>query len=132
MPGGQHGDNDEVTGGVGDSASRVALGKDIQQMIVALDGNTSRADGETLRKVLAIVLGDGLSWDGVMQDLRRIRELVANLTGEVQTLKQEVRALQVEIDERRETSHEMLWTLRIVLAVVSVLALAYMWGAFGG
>jgi len=121
---------DGVSGEVGDRASRVALGKDIQQMIVALNDSGIRPESDTWHKLIEIVLGDGVKWNGVMQELERLDQRLINLTTEVTTLKTEVKTLRNEMDQRKETSREMLWMLRLVLAGVSVLAVAYVWGAF--
>ena len=134
---------DGTIGEVGESASRVALGKDIQQMIVALGESGERVDNDALSKVLRIVLGDGVKWNGVMQELERLGESVKSLTDKmialeeklttkVTTLEKTVNLLQSEMHERRETSAEMLWMMRVILGVVTVLAIAYLRQWFGG
>lgn len=117
---------DGATGDIGDRASRIALGKDIQQMIVAL-GEGGGRDSDALNKVLRIVLGDGLQWDGVMQELKRLNERILSLTTEVQTLKQEVKTMKSELEERRETSAQMLLLLWVVLGMVALIAAVYLW-----
>lgn len=118
--------SDGAIGDIGDKASRIALGKDIQQMIVAL-GEGGGRDSDALNKVLRIVLGDGLQWDGVMQELRRLNGQILSLTTEVQTLKQEVKIMKSELEERRETSAQMLLMLRVVLGLVALIAVVYIW-----
>lgn len=115
-----------VTGELGDNVDRVALGKGIQQMIVAL-GDAGRLDTETLHKVFEIVLGDGVQWDGVMQDLKRLRGSVEQLANKVSTLETKVNTLQTEMHNRRETSNEILWTLRITLGLVVAIVAVYIW-----
>jgi hypothetical protein len=122
---------DGVKGDVGQHADRVALGKDIHQMIVSLGESGFRADADTWRKLMDIVLGDGVAWDGVMQDLRRLRESVQSLTNKVATLEQKVSDLKAEMDERHETSNQMIWMLRLVLALVVVMAAVYVSQAWG-
>ena len=117
---------DLVIGELGDNVDRVALGKGIQQMIVAL-GDAGRLDTETLRKVFEIVLGDGVQWDGVMQDLKRLRGSVEQLANKVSTLETKVNTLQTEMHNRRETSAEILWTLRITLGLVVAIVAVYIW-----
>ena len=118
-------DGDLISGDLGQGVDRAAVGKGIQQMIVALD--TAGMNTDALRRVLDIVLGDGVMWDGVMKELERLRTGMQNLTTEMQTLKQEVRVLQSEMYARRETTVEMLWMLRIVLLIVVAIAAVYGW-----
>lgn len=120
--------SDGAIGDIGDKASRIALGKDIQQMIVAL-GEGGGRDSDALNKVLRIVLGDGLQWDGVMQELRRLNGQILSLTTEVQTWQQEVKIMKSELEERRETSAQMLLMLRVVLGLVALIAIVYIWQA---
>lgn len=122
---------DGVKGDVGQHADRVALGKDIHQMIVSLGESGFRADAETWRKLIDIVMGDGIAWDGVMQDLRRLRDSVQTLTNRVATLEQKVSDLKIEMDERHETSNQMIWMLRLVLALAAVMSATYLLQAWG-
>ncbi len=131
--------SDGAIGDIGDRASRIALGKDIQQMIVALDGVGGR-DGDALSRVLRIVLGDGVKWNGVMQELERLGETVKNLTdkmialeekltNKVATLEKTVNSLQSDMHDRKETSQKMLWMLSAVLTLVIAIAVVYIWQA---
>ncbi len=131
--------SDGAIGDIGDRASRIALGKVIQQMIVALDGVGGR-DGDALSRVLRIVLGDGVKWNGVMQELERLGETVKNLTdkmialeekltNKVATLEKTVNSLQSDMHDRKETSQKMLWMLSAVLTLVIAIAVVYIWQA---
>lgn len=118
--------DDLISGDLGSGVDRAAVGKGIQQMIVAL-GDAGQLNSDMLRKVLDIVLGDGILWDGVMKELERLRAGMQTLTAEMQTLKTEVKTLQTEMHERRETSAEILWTLRITLGLIVVFLAVYVW-----
>lgn len=122
--------DDYIAGAIGDDADRVLVGKGIQQMIAVLGDQAGRMDNDTIRRMIEIVLGDGISWDGVMQELRRVRKDIEDLTTEVKTLKQEVSTMKAEQSERRETSREIVLMLRVVLIAVIAIAVVYLWQAF--
>ena len=46
-------------------------------------------------------------------------------------MENKVSELKSEIDERKETSGQILWMLRLVLALVAVMAAAYLLQAWG-
>lgn len=132
-------DGDLISGDLGERVDRAAVGKGIQQMIVALD--TTGMNTDALHRVLDIVLGDGVMWDGVMKELERLRTGMQALTtemqavksetqtvkAEMQTVKAEMQTLKVETHARCETSVEMLWMLRIVLVIAVAFAAVYGW-----
>ena len=127
-------DGDHTAGTIGEEGEGNAAGKGIQQVSVNLDDRSPAEAAQILRDLNRAVFGDGLGWDGVVQQLRQIRrdvEVLARdvtaLTNEVATLKNELVNLKQQMSDRTETSRQMQILLVVVAAGVGVLVLVALW-----
>lgn len=127
-------DGDYIAGELGPDGESNIVGKGVQQVSVNLGDRSPAEAAEILRQLNRAVFGDGLGWDGVVQQLRQIRRDVeilardvATLTTEVATLKQELVNLKQQMSDRTETSRQMQLLLAVVAGGVAILVIIALW-----
>jgi hypothetical protein len=119
--------DDHIAGDIGQEGDGVIVGKGVQSVRVDLGDRSPAEAAEILRQLNRAVFGDGLGWDGVVQQLRQIRRDVEELTENVVTLKQEVTTLKQQMQERTETSQQMQRLLTLIAVGVGVLVVFAVW-----
>ena len=120
-------DGDYIAGELGEEGAGNVVGKGVQSVSVNLGDRTPAEAAQILRDLNRAVFGDGLGWDGVVQQLRQLRRDVEELTSKVTTLNHEVTQLKNQMSDRTETSRQMQILLVVVAAGVGVLVLVALW-----
>ena len=120
-------DGDYIAGELGEEGAGNVVGEGVQSVSVNLGDRTPAEVAQILRDLNRAIFGDGLGWDGVVQQLRQLRRDVEELTSKVTTLNHEVTQLKNQMSDRTETSRQMQILLVVVAAGVGVLVLVALW-----
>lgn len=120
-------DGDYIAGELGEEGAGNVVGEGVQSVSVNLGDRTPAEVAQILRDLNRAIFGDGLGWDGVVQQLRQLRRDVEELTSKVTTLNHEVTQLKNQMSDRTETSRQMQILLVAVAAGVGVLVLVALW-----
>ena len=122
---------DGIVSDMGSGGSGNAVGKDITSQNVRIDFGD--IDPRDLQRIARIVLGDGLSWDGIVQELRKMEQsLTQSMHSMEQRLEERIENIERKIDRRPLMDSPRLTQVLLfaIMAGLFVMTIVVAWGVY--
>ena len=83
-----------------------------------------------LPRINNIVLGDGLRWDGVVQEIRKLEEQVKQLTEHMITLQDRITSMESKMGQPKEDDVWSTWLTRFLIIAGTIAIVVQAWQIF--